>query len=165
MHINDILGLPNLQDVKRRFERKFVRRGSHECWNWTGATIGGRYGKVGLEGQFWGAHCLAYLFECGPMPANYGRGKGKVLCRHTCDNVECVNPKHIILGSQQQNVVEAVERSLIPLGTDRRHTVLTDDQVRAIRSDTRYQRDIAVEYGIQQAQVSRIKNFVRRQHV
>lgn len=165
MHINDILDLPNLQDVVYRFEQKFVRRGPDDCWNWTAATIGGRYGKIGLEGQFWGAHCLSYLFARGPMPNNYGRGIGKVLCRHTCDNVRCVNPKHIALGFQTQNVQEAVERHMIPLGVDRAHTKLTDDEIHAIRVDSRPQRDIAADYGIAQGSVSRIKNRVRRQHV
>jgi hypothetical protein len=165
MHINDILDLPNLQAVIDRFEAKFVRLGPDDCWEWTAATVGDKYGKLGIEDHLWGAHCLAYLFRHGPMPANYGRGVGKVLCRHKCDNVRCVNPNHIVLGPQRANVAEAVERGLIPLGMDRNHTVLTDAEVRAIRIDTRYQRDIAADYGIGQASVSRIKNKVRRQHV
>ncbi len=165
MHVNDILRLANLQDIKRRFAAKFIRLDGDECWEWLGATMGDKYGKVGINNQYWGAHVLAYMFRNGPLPKNYGRGVGKVLCRHTCDNVWCVNPKHIVLGPQTANVQEAVERGRIPLGMDRSHTVLTDDQVRAIRKDTRFQRDIAADYGIQQAQISRIKTGIRRQHV
>jgi hypothetical protein len=164
MHINDILDLPNLQDVIQRFERKFVRRGPDDCWEWTGAKMARGYGKVGINHQFWGAHRLAWLFANGPIP-NAGRFVGATVCRHKCDNTGCVNPKHIELGTQIENTNDAVSRRRMPLGIARKNCVLTDDEVRAIRADTRLHREIAEDYAVQRRQISRIKQGTRRVHV
>jgi hypothetical protein len=43
------------------------------------------------------------MFFVGPIP------KGKVV-RHTCDNPSCINPEHLKLGSQPQNIQDMVER-------------------------------------------------------
>ncbi len=165
MHINDILDLPNLQEIKARFRAKFIQRGEDECWEWTAAQMGRGYGKQGINNHFWGAHCLAWLFANGPIPNRTGRNPKSMVCRHTCDNPLCVNPKHIVLGTQGANIQDAVDRERFPLGLDRVHTVLTNDQVRAICLDTRLHREIAEDYPVNRRQISRIKEGVRRVHV
>ena len=164
MHVNDILLRSDLQYIKARFDAKRDRRGPDECWNWTAATMAHGYGKLGVDGDLFGAHVLAYLFEYGPIP-NFGRGVGKNLCRHTCDNTACTNPKHIILGLQNDNLKDAWDRKRVPLGMARKHTKVPDEIVLAIRADPRLHREIAEEYGMQRRYVSRIKQGVRRQHV
>lgn len=165
MHPNDILSYPNLQQIKARHMAKIDKRGPSECWPWIGARKGRGYGHQGINGFQIGAHTLSYLFYVGKFPENYGRGKGNILCRHTCDNVWCVNPKHIVLGNHVQNMGDAIGRKRLSYGMDRADTKLTDEQVRAIRSDPRKQRDIAADYGVRQGHVSRIKLGERRKTV
>lgn len=165
MHVNDILSHPDLQGIKARFNAKFIRKGPDECWPWTAATMARGYGKLGVDNQLIAAHVLAYLFAKGPMPEGYGRFKGSLVCKHECDNRKCVNPKHIVVGTQLSNVRDAVARKLFVFGFDRKHTKLSEEQVAAIRADPRMQKEIAADYGIRQGHVSRIKNRVRRQHV
>lgn len=164
MHINDILDLPSLQAVIRRFEAKFIRAGEDDCWEWTAAKMARGYGKMLVMGKLRGAHQLAYLFNKGAIP-NTGRFRGATLCRHTCDNPGCVNPKHIILGAQVENTQDAHDRGRKMRGQDTSFSKLTDEQVQAIRADTRYQRDIAADYGIAQGQVCRIKRRQRWKHL
>jgi hypothetical protein len=52
-----------------------------------------------------------------------------------------------------------------PRGTRNGHTSLSDDDVRAIRNDTRAQQAIAAEYGIHQTTVSYIKRRATWAHI
>lgn len=97
-----------------------------------------------------GAHRFSYELLVGPVPAGH-----HVL--HRCDNPPCVNPSHLFTGTDADNVLDMDLKG-------RRLTKMTPDAVRSIRA--RYaeggipQRVIAAEFGIGQAQVSKI---VRRE--
>lgn len=90
--------------------------------------------------------------------------KGKVV-RHTCDNARCVNPAHLLLGSQQDNVDDMKSRGRDPVGERHGSFKLTDKQVRDIHSlywgGGYTQSGLAKIYGVSQAQVNNIVN--RRQ--
>ncbi len=80
--------------------------------------------------------------------------------RHTCDNPRCMNPDHLIAGTQSDNIRDAIARGRFKSNLpDWRKITLEQEQ--AIREDARPQREIALDYGINQSQVSRIK---RRPH-
>lgn len=53
--------------------------------------------------------------------------------RHTCDNKRCINPAHLIVGSQGDNVHDAFERGLMPVGSQHYAAKLDEDTVRYIR--------------------------------
>jgi hypothetical protein len=86
---------------------------------------------------------------------------------HHCDNPPCVNPAHLYLGGYSEN---ARDRSARRRGRENRpenrgeqspRAKLTEAQVRAIvvelqRLPRRSQASIAADFGIKQAQVSRI---------
>ena len=53
--------------------------------------------------------------------------------RHTCDNKRCINPDHLIVGSQGDNIRDAFERGLLPVGSQHYAAKLDEDTVRYIR--------------------------------
>lgn len=102
-----------------------------ECLEWTGCMGShGRYGSVGFRGKTWLAHRLAYTVFCADIP------DGLNVC-HRCDNGRCINPAHLFLGTQEDNVLdmEHKRRSRHPAGEDHGRAKLTWDQVRSIRRE------------------------------
>lgn len=55
--------------------------------------------------------------------------------RHTCDNPRCINPFHLILGTQHDNVHDAMERGRHIAGSRVGTSKLTEDVVAAIRAE------------------------------
>ncbi len=93
---------------KQRLRGKIIRA-ENGCWLWTSSRHGNGYGlirtcKKGKRKNHL-AHRIVYLAYGGVIP------KGFVL-RHKCDNKLCVNPEHLVPGTNQENVQDSVERGL-----------------------------------------------------
>lgn len=88
--------------TRRRFWDKVRKGHTSECWLWVGGTKRG-YGRFWYNGRAQYAHRVAYMLERGTVPDD-------VVVRHTCDNPTCVNPRHLVLGTQTDNVSDMVER-------------------------------------------------------
>jgi hypothetical protein len=73
------------------------------------------------------AHRLAYELFKGPIPAALD-------CLHHCDNPSCVNPDHLFLGTQDDNLKDAAAKGRIKRGNDHYNAKLTEAAVRRIRS-------------------------------
>lgn len=75
-----------------------------ECWEYPGARLPTGYGMVTTEGtKTYYAHRLMYRLVYGPIP------KGQNVLHH-CDNPACINPEHLYLGDQSQNLTDCVSR-------------------------------------------------------
>lgn len=69
------------------------------CWLWTGRKMKSGYG-VFLMSELHTtilAHRAAYTLFCGSIP------QGLYVC-HSCDITSCVNPKHLWVGTQKDNL-------------------------------------------------------------
>jgi hypothetical protein len=75
-----------------------VRLSADECWMWLGARTGrnGRYGRV--DGET--AHRRAWELHAGAFA-------GKRWVGHTCPNLRCVNPSHLICGTAREVLLAA----------------------------------------------------------
>ena len=78
------------------------------CWMWTGATMSKGYGKVMITTApkttyLEGAHRLSWLLHNGPIP------EGKQVL-HKCDVRSCVNPEHLFVGTNQDNIQDRIAK-------------------------------------------------------
>jgi hypothetical protein len=100
------------------FWRRVTPGGSDECWPWEGAMKPNGYGHLWIGGQRpQYAHRVSWMIHRGPIPAG-------LLVLHTCDVRRCVNPKHLWLGTQRDNVHDALRKGRLPTGDEsfpRRH--------------------------------------------
>lgn len=87
-------------DLKERFEAKVQKDpGPAGCWRWT-ACVSGKfhYGTIHVNGKMIGAHRVSWA-----LAGREEIPEGMVL-RHTCNVKVCVNPEHLVLGTQADNM-------------------------------------------------------------
>jgi hypothetical protein len=76
------------------------------CWIWTKSLNENGYGKLEYKGKSYKAHRFSYTAFKRAISNN------KVI-RHTCDCRHCVNPEHLIIGTQLKNVQDMMKRGRI----------------------------------------------------
>lgn len=93
------------EDAARFWALVDKSRGKNGCWLWQGVRDGRKgYGRFTIPGHGQvSAYRLAYELTIGPVP------DGQLL-RHQCDVPQCVNPAHLLPGTQRDNVRDMWER-------------------------------------------------------
>ncbi len=87
--------------ARERFALRMVRAAPDACWPWLGR--GKRYGVFRAGGAVVRAHRVAWALAHDEEP-------GVEVVRHLCHNTRCVNPAHLVLGSQKENMRDRYER-------------------------------------------------------
>lgn len=143
--------------VQEQFEAKFVQRSPDECWEWIAAKTPLGYGVFAWSVDRL-AHRVSYRLHVGDIP------EGMVI-RHTCDNPSCVNPAHLLVGTQRQNMDDAIERERFAKGDGHHSAKLTEDSVREILMSERPAAEIAAEYAVHPDLIRMIQRGARWKHV
>lgn len=93
-----------------------------------------------------------YQSMIGEIPKNYQ------VC-HICDNRLCINPKHLFLGTMQENQADKIRknRQARNKGEGNGRAKLTLNDVLKIRNDSRFITEICKDYGVCNQLISRIK--------
>lgn len=130
-----------------------------ECWEWQGTRLPSGYGRFQQAKRKIYAHRFAYEARCG------GIGAGEVVL-HRCDNPPCVNPAHLVAGTQADNLSDMRRKGRgkhqVHHGSSNANAKLSDEQVAEIRA--RYAaggatyRSLAADYGVH---FSRIGHIIR----
>lgn len=128
------------------------------CWIFALRWDHRGYGILSHKGKETRAHRLSWELHNGPIP------NGLVVC-HKCDNTSCINPDHLFLGTQADNVADYVKKGLVTRGEDRAQTKLTEDQVRAILVSKFTNVLLAKVYGVAPETISGIRNRRKWKHV
>jgi hypothetical protein len=117
------------------------------------------YGVTMRYGKHAHVHRLVYQECFGEIP------KGMVVM-HICDTPSCINPGHLKVGTQKDNIHDAMQKGRAKYpnekyrakGTQVKNSKLTETQVIEIRKDKRSQSQIAKEYGLSRGYVARVRN-------
>jgi hypothetical protein len=73
------------------------------CWVWKMSTAGAGYGYFLWQGRWTYAHRAAWAAWRGPVPS------GQYVLHH-CDNPRCLNPDHLFVGSQAENLADMCQK-------------------------------------------------------
>lgn len=150
--------------------------GTSACWVWKACLQGTGYGQAVVGRRRMGAHRLAWILERGPIVDG-------LFVLHHCDTRPCVNPSHLYLGTQKDNMRDCWERGRAAFQKDAaavrarsgapgtRHSRAKLTEVSAAELIQRYrrggitQRALAAEYGVHQSIISEVINGKRWPHV
>ena len=111
-------------------EERFLRyvEKTANCWLWIGSKSHGygwmRYKNIKPRPK---AHRISYELYNGKIP------KG-ISVLHKCDNCSCVNPKHLFLGTQKDNIKDMVKKKRHRQGESKPNSKLTWAEVQYIRA-------------------------------
>lgn len=129
------------------------------CWLWQGGKSPKGYGKFWIANKDIRAHRQAWVFTHGPIPI------GLVVC-HRCDIPSCVNPEHLFLGTQDDNVRDCVIKGRQARGETQSASKLTAEQVLAIRAiEGVSQRELARRFGVTHALIGYVQRRAIWRHI
>lgn len=121
------------------------------CWEWLGALNEDGYGRINFEGKNRHAHILMWVALFGPTNG--------FCVLHRCDNRCCINPDHLFLGTQIENINDMMtkRRNRHPRGEASGRAKLKETDIREIRSSGEKSAVLARQYEVSAPLISAIK--------
>jgi hypothetical protein len=126
-----------------------------DCIVWTGSATRKGHGQVWLKGKMLRTHRIAYEIWRGPI-------LNDLHVLHTCDVPNCINPEHLFLGTNADNVADMVAK-----GRHRGHPrcILTENDVIDIRASSERTGVLAKRYGMVPSSIRGVRNGRKWPHV
>ena len=129
------------------------QRDENGCLIWQACVGGNGYGQLRVNGRLVYAHRHAWEQAFGPVPDGL-----HVL--HRCDVRRCVEPSHLFLGTNQDNIADKLQKNRGSRGENHNMAKLSAAQVSDIRkrlaAGDESQAEIAASHGVSQPLVSMI---------
>jgi hypothetical protein len=172
-------GSRHTKPLEERFWEKVTIVGLDECWLWVGGVFrnGMHYGQFQYEGRPHNAHRIAWVLTNGEIPTG-------VRVLHSCDNPPCVNPRHLFLGSDADNMKDMATKGRgrlqrpfnravgdrhgmhlhperVRRGEAHPRSILTDEvvlEVRRLHREGTKQSDLSRQFGIEKTVLSKVVN-------
>lgn len=122
---------------------KKIKKKKSGCWEWQSGKGTNGYGVSSINGKNMQAHRHFYLVFKGNIP------KEKQI-NHKCDNPSCVNPDHLWVGSQKENMEDKKNKGRCADKRGEKHHLsrFVEDDVKKIRE--------MYKYGVTQKIISKV---------
>ena len=155
-----------MKSLNKRFWQKVSKQEENLCWEWKSAFMNG-YGWFHLNKQDGPKFAHRVSAVLAGLIDNIN---SELHVLHKCDNTKCCNPDHLFVGTNADNVADRVKKGRtkwIPHhGEKNGMSKLSSADVSVVRNlyktENISQSEIAKMFNIQQPQVSRIVNELRR---
>jgi hypothetical protein len=139
--------------MEQRFWSKVNK--TDTCWLWTGSLNDRGYGNFGFNGKVDKSHRVSWLLSGNTIP------EGDIICHaphEICGNRHCVNPAHLRVGTQVENMNDRIADGTIARGIKHGSNKLTEEQVRAIRAnpENKTHAALAREYRVSSTHIRRV---------
>jgi hypothetical protein len=147
------------RNTPEKFWRKVDRTGGPDsCWVWLAGRNKNDYGVFNINRRQYIASRLAFEFSGGEL-------KLGLMVLHTCDNPPCCNPKHLVAGTNLDNVLDMVAKGRQDRGVSRYNAKLTPEKVIGIRRSYQAgeldQYELSERYGVSQTAIWNIIHYKR----
>jgi len=129
------------------------------CWIFMGCLTDRGYGQISVAtSKSRVAHRVSYELFCAPIPDG-------MYVLHRCDVPSCVNPDHLFVGTQQDNVDDMVAKGRNTKGETVGNSRLTEKDVLAIRASSASGTELAKTMGFSEGTISMVKNKKIWKHI
>ena len=140
--------------IQERFLAKVnIPANQKECWEWTASKNKDGYGFFRAS-KFSRAHRVAYELFVGDIPE-------EMVVAHKCDNPSCVNPSHLWVCQQIDNIRDRDGKERTGRGEKNRHAKLQDKdaiQIKEMIANGKTNTEIAKIFKIDRSVVSKIRH-------
>lgn len=154
------------QESILRFWKHVTVESIDDCWLWIASKNSGGYGVFRTNKTNYLAHRFAWLITYGDIPVENSYHGTCVL--HKCDSRACVNPKHLFLGTQNDNMKDMAEKKRGNANLQRK---LSSDQAREIKlllmapkNKRKSLREIAKMFGVSHNTIWQISHQIAWKH-
>lgn len=93
--------------TSERFWKYVTKKTINECWEWSGARDQCGYGVLRRDPAHRSAQCHASRIS---WEIHNGKIPDGLQILHRCDNPPCVNPSHLWIGTNAQNIADAIAK-------------------------------------------------------
>lgn len=135
--------------VNERFHDKYTKN-DNGCWLWKAKILPNGYGCIKHDRKDEVAHRISWILHYGSIPDG-------LFVLHRCDVRNCVNPRHLFLGTHLDNVHDCVKkRRQSFLGERNPKARLTLQDVICIRQSNSSMEELSKKYGVVKSTILKI---------